>query len=174
LLVDAGVAGIRLWSAESSVGLAAVKLDWLDVLAIALVRALLVCFAIEEKVAEDPAWAPEETVGPALDATLVFVEHEHGARGDHFALRIDEAAGDSGNEASASRLEDEEGIPGGLYPAGPRGLCPGRGAGMLGCGHGPAAWMDIVRDDEETNMNKVSDERLKVGSPRWKICGGEI
>jgi hypothetical protein len=45
---------------------------------------------------------------------------------------------------------------------------------MLGCGHGPTVGMVIVRDDEETNMNKVFDERLKVGSPRWKICGGEI
>jgi hypothetical protein len=71
------VSGIRLWPTESAINLAAVKLDRLDVLAIALIRALLVCFAVQKKVAKDSAWAPEETVSPSLDTTLVFVKDEN-------------------------------------------------------------------------------------------------
>ena len=94
--------------------------------------AALVCLAVEEKVAEDAGGAPEETVCPALDATLVLVKDKDGAGGDHFALGVDEAAGDPGDEAATGGFEDEEGIAGGLYPAGPGGLCPGGGR----CGGG--------------------------------------
>ena len=79
--------------------------------------AALVCLAIEEKVAEDARWAPEETVGPALDATLVLVKDKDGARGDHFPFRVDETAGYSWYKAATGGFEDEEGIAGRLYPA---------------------------------------------------------
>lgn len=87
----------------------------------------LVRFAVEEKVAKDAGGAPEEAVCPALDATLVLVKDKDGPGGDHFSFRVYETAGDSRDEAAACGFEDEEGIAGGLYPAGPGGLCPGRG-----------------------------------------------
>lgn len=89
-----------------------------------MASAALVRLAVEEKVAEDAGGAPEEAVCPALDATLLLVKDKDGPGCDHFSLRVDEAAGDPGDEAAACGLEDEEGIAGGLYPAGPGRLCP--------------------------------------------------
>ena len=39
----------------------------------------LVRFAVEQKVAKDTTGTPEETVRPALDATLVLIKHKHRA-----------------------------------------------------------------------------------------------
>ena len=102
----------------------------------AMSSASLLSLAIEEEVAQDATGAPEEAVGPALDAALVLVEDEDGAGGDHLALAVDEAACDAGDEAAAGGLEDEEGVEGGAYPAGPGwGGCVGWG------GVGVGAWV---------------------------------
>ena len=97
-----------------------------------MARATFLGLAIEEEVSEYPAWAPKETVRPALDAALVLVKDEDGAGGDHLAFRVDEAAGDAWDHAATCGLEDEEGIAGGLYPARPGRLRPcGGGGGTL-------------------------------------------
>lgn len=100
---------IRLGSTERSrrIILAAIVLITVTILSAAVTRPSLVSFAIEEKVAENPAWTPEESVGPPLNTTLILVEDKDGTRCDHFAFRVDETAGDAGNEASASGFEDE-------------------------------------------------------------------
>lgn len=97
-----------------------------------MARATFLGLAVEEKVSEDPARTPKEAVGPTLDAALVLVKDEHGAGGDHLALRVDEAPGDAWDHSSACGLEDEQGVARGLYPAGPRGLgpCGGRTLGV--------------------------------------------
>jgi hypothetical protein len=80
-------------------------------------RAAFLGLAIEQEIAQYPAWAPKKAVRPTLDAALVLVKDENGAGGDHLALRVDEAAGDAGDHSAAGGFEDEEGITGGLYPA---------------------------------------------------------
>jgi hypothetical protein len=74
-------------------------------------------FAIEQEIAQYPTWTPKKAIRPTLDAALVFVKDEYGARGDHLALRVDEAAGDAGDHSAAGGFEDEESITGGLYPS---------------------------------------------------------
>lgn len=118
--VDAQAAGLPLWPRERL----ALLLQALCLLgrcgfgaSAAVTRSPLLRLAIEEEVAQDPAWAPEEAVGPPLDAALVLVEDENGARGDHLALRIDETTGDAWNKTSAGGLEDEEGVAGRLDPS---------------------------------------------------------
>jgi hypothetical protein len=37
----------------------------------------LVCFAVEEEVAENATWTPEKPIGPALDTTLILIKNEN-------------------------------------------------------------------------------------------------
>jgi hypothetical protein len=52
------------------------------------------------------------TVGPALDATLLFIVDEDGSGLDHVALSVIETAGDSRDHAPPSGLKDKERIVG--------------------------------------------------------------
>lgn len=79
--------------------------------------ASLLCFAIEKEITKNTAWTPEEAVRPTLDAALILVKDKDGPGGDHLSLRVDEPAGDAGNETAPRRLEYEQGIASGLYPA---------------------------------------------------------
>ena len=87
-------------------------------------------FAIEQKVAQDPARAPEKPICPPLDPALVLVEDKDGAGGDHFALGIDETARYARNQSTPCGLEDEQGVACGLYPPRPWGLGPLGSAGL--------------------------------------------
>lgn len=80
--------------------------------------------AIEEEVAQYPAGAPEEPVGPTLDAALVLVEDEDGPRRDHFAFRINQTASYPRNQSPSCGLEDEQCVTRRLYPARPWRLGP--------------------------------------------------
>lgn len=99
----------------------AISAGWIALIAIVasapVARATFLGLAIEQEIAQYPAWTPKEAIRPTLDAALVFVKDENGARGDHLALRVDEAAGDAGDHSATGGFEDEESITGGLYPA---------------------------------------------------------
>ena len=94
LFVDTHEARIGFWTTE---GLA-IELETVDGVlglfaGISRVRAgassagaLLVSLTIEKKVAKDATWAPEETISPALNTALVFIEYKDRARSDHFTL----------------------------------------------------------------------------------------
>lgn len=76
---------------------------------------LLVELAVDEEVGERARRAPRQAVGPPLDARLLLVKDEDGARDDVLALlELLEAAGDLGEEAALAALEDEEGVEGRL------------------------------------------------------------
>jgi hypothetical protein len=79
----------------------------------------LIRLTVQQKIAQYPTRAPEETVRPALDPTLVLVEHEYGAGADHFALGVDETAGDPRDDPATGGFEHDEGVAGGSDPAGP-------------------------------------------------------
>lgn len=164
LAVDAGEAvGLTLWPAQR-----------LAVLRLLLVISSLFCagapmpcpallgLAVEEEVAQDAAGAPEEAVGPPLDAALVLVEDEDGARGDHLALSVDEASGDARNHTTAGRLEDEQRVTCRLDEDRPWGVGPvvgaaARGGGVLGVvrhGGGAVVCMgDTVRASREATRS---------------------
>lgn len=101
----------------------------------------LLRLAVQEEVAKDTTRAPEESVGPTLDTTLVLVENKHGARGDHLAFGVDKAAGDPGYESATSSFQDKQCISRRLYPPRPRRLGPCT-RGVLG--RVGRRWMGIV------------------------------
>jgi hypothetical protein len=102
-------------------GSGAISACWIALIAVIasapVTRATFLGFAIEQEIAQYPAWTPKKAIRPTLDAALVLVKDEHGARGDHLAFRVDEAAGDAWDHPAAGGFEDEESITGGLYPA---------------------------------------------------------
>ena len=102
-------------------------------------------FAVEEEIAQDAAWTPEEPVGPPLDATLVLVEDEDGARGYHFALSVDEAPGDARDHTTSRCLEDEQRVTCRLDEARPWGVGPVAGAATRG-----RRLLGVVRHGGET------------------------
>lgn len=97
----------------------------------AMASASLLSLAIKQEVAEDATRTPEETICPALDAALVLIEDEDGARGDHLAFRVDETTSDTRDEAATGSFEDQKGIAGSLDPAGPGRFSPGIGGCVL-------------------------------------------
>lgn len=120
--------------------------------------------AVEEEVAKDAAGAPEEPIGPPLDAALVLVEHEDRARGNHLALGVDEAPGDARNHTTPRRFEDEQRVTCRLDEARPWGVGPvagatARGRRLLGVvGHGGGAVVGMV-DTASTSMDATRSVR---------------
>lgn len=110
----------------------------------------LLRLAVEEEVAQNAAGAPEEPVSPPLDAALVLIEDEDGARGYHLALSVDEASGDAGNHTTTRRFEDEQRVTCRLDEARPWGVGPvaaaaARGRRLLGVvRHGGRAVVDMA------------------------------
>jgi hypothetical protein len=106
---------------------------------------LLVCLAIEQEVAKNTTWAPEETICPALDTALVLIKDKYRARGDHLTLCINEPTSDTRNESTTSSLENEKRVACSLYPTRPRRLSPSRILrGRLHCGHAAHQTRNIV------------------------------
>jgi len=97
-----------------------------------MAHATFLGLAVEEKVSEYPAWTPKEAIGPTLDAALVLIKDEDGTGGDHLALQVHKAPGDTWDYSMSCGLENEQGIARGLYPARPGrlGPCGGRTLGV--------------------------------------------
>jgi len=102
------------------------------------------CFSVEKEIAQDSAGTPKEAISPTLDAALSLVKDKDGARSDHFPFRLHQAAGNAGDDAPSSGLEDEEGIARGFDPTLPGGLGPALRS-IVGVRHGEEGGLDIAR-----------------------------
>jgi hypothetical protein len=72
-----------------------------------------------QEIAQNSGGRPDEAIGPPLDARLILIKDKDRPRGDHLALRVDEAASDPRDETSTGSFENEERVPSGLDPSTP-------------------------------------------------------
>ena len=71
---------------------------------------LLLDLTVDEKIVEDPAWTPDQTVSPSFDAGLDLVENEDRPAPDELALVVTKTTGDLRQDATPYRLKDEQSI----------------------------------------------------------------